>query len=252
MLRARNEESKIVTCLASIISVFDEIVLVDNGSTDRTLELALAFKRAHDERDVIRVFSYPHSIEPCGYRHLATPAESVHSLVYFCNWSLSRCSRAYICKWDADMVLASGEEMRFRGFLQSLDTRPEALWAIPIQTIYRAGDRDWYLASGEVNAEGRLVPNRSAVRHFKAEHWEALRAQIDLPLETVPPLLVYELKDVAEDEFSHWSTRDFPTSRKQREWRNFNLVKNGNMPADLFIRLGDRADLFAGASLSRS
>jgi hypothetical protein len=251
MLRVRNEERKIVSCLASIVSVFDEIVLVDNGSTDRTLELSLAFKHAHDERDVIRVFSYPHGIEPCGSRHLATPADSVHSLVYYSNWCQSRCGRAHICKWDADMVLARGEETRFRAFLESLDTSPEALWALPLQTIYRATDGDWYRANGDVNAEMRVTPNRSAVRFHKAEHWEVPRAEIDLPRRTLEPFLAYELKDVAEDEFSHWSTRDFPTPRKQREWRDFNLVKNGDIPADLFTRLGDGADLFAGSSLTR-
>ena len=34
MLRARNEETKIVACLSSILPIFDEIIFVDNGSVD--------------------------------------------------------------------------------------------------------------------------------------------------------------------------------------------------------------------------
>ena len=38
---ARNEEHFIVDCLESARSFVDEIILVDTGSTDRTVELAL-------------------------------------------------------------------------------------------------------------------------------------------------------------------------------------------------------------------
>jgi hypothetical protein len=52
-------------------------------------------------------------------------------------------------------------------------------------------------------------------------------------------LCIYELKDVAEDEFSHWSGIDFPTERKQREWRHFQQLKQGEAPNAIFEPLSD-------------
>src|SRR5262249_15334550 len=38
----RNEEANIAACLASVAGLLDEIIVVDTGSTDRTIELAHA------------------------------------------------------------------------------------------------------------------------------------------------------------------------------------------------------------------
>ena len=48
---ARNEEEKFPRCLESVAGLFDEIIVVDNGSTDRTAEIARSFGA--------RVFDFP-------------------------------------------------------------------------------------------------------------------------------------------------------------------------------------------------
>jgi len=105
MLRVKNEEAKIAYSLRSIIDSFNEIILVDNGSLDATVEIVRKLKSEIDREDKIRIYSYPFQIARCGPEHFATPEDSVHSLVYYYNWALSRCSLKYVCKWDADMVL---------------------------------------------------------------------------------------------------------------------------------------------------
>jgi Glycosyl transferase family 2/Glycosyltransferase like family 2 len=48
---ARNEEDKLPRCLESVAGVFEEIIVVDTGSTDRTAEIARSFGA--------RVFDFP-------------------------------------------------------------------------------------------------------------------------------------------------------------------------------------------------
>ena len=48
---------------------------------------------------------YPFAVSRAGAEHRDTPADSVHSLTHFYNWSFSHVRTSYSMKWDGDMVL---------------------------------------------------------------------------------------------------------------------------------------------------
>ncbi len=120
MLRVKNEATKIWLCLTSIYDVFDEIVLVDNASTDQTASIVHEFIRSRDDVRKIRLYTYPFNVSRCGEEHAATPENSVHSLVYYYNWTLSKCTRSYVCKWDADMIFDRYKKSAFIDCLNNL------------------------------------------------------------------------------------------------------------------------------------
>lgn len=229
MLRVKNEERRITACLASIVSVFDEIVVVDNGSTDRTAELLREFVEESGHKAAIRLFSYPFAIARCGEEHAATPEDSVHSLAYYYNWCLSRCTHAHVFKWDADMLLIGSAAGRLAAHLDALPRLTPTLISVPIQTVYRDQAGEFYAAVGEINQEPRVFTNMAAIRFRKGDHWEVLRPHLRVEKLAWSEVMVYEIKDTGMDEFSNWTSRDFPTERKQREWRNFNLVRSGRL-----------------------
>lgn len=237
LVRARNEEQKIGHCLRSIVEVFDEVVFVDNGSEDATPAIVQRIKADEDRRNKIKVFDYPFKLARFGPEHDVTPEDSVHSAVYFSNWGLSRCSFAYVCKWDGDMVLKREAREPFGELLQRLDTKQPGCWRLPGQTIYRGLDLEYYLARGEINQEIMLFPYGFNPRFFKEKHWECLKCRPRLPVSDFPPVTFYELKFADEDEFSHWSTNYWPSERKKREWANFHAVKSGRCPSDKFEKL---------------
>ncbi|HET8654386.1 MAG TPA: sulfotransferase family 2 domain-containing protein [Longimicrobiaceae bacterium] len=243
MLRVKNEETKIEGCLASILGVFSEIVLVDNGSTDRTIDVVRRFKAANDDSDAIKIFSYPFAIMRCGEEHLATPADSVHSAVYYYNWCLSRCTRSYVCKWDADMILHRDYRAAWRSVVLSVPfDAPRLKWSA-VQTIYRDAAGDYQLAVGEVNGEFRIFPNCAGVWFVKEEGkpWEILQSKFDLWRDRQPLLGAYEIRDIREDEFSHWTHPGVfgdSSPRKAREFENFNLVREGRITGDRFVNIG--------------
>ncbi len=237
LLRARNEEQKIGHCLRSIIDLFDEVVFVDNGSEDGTLAIVKRIKETEDQGDRVKVYDYPFKLARFGPEHDGTPEDSVHSAVYYSNWGISHCSFAYVCKWDGDMVLKKEARQPLKERLRQLHDNPPRCWTLPGQTIYRDLKRDYYLAKGEINKEIMLFPNGFNPRFFKDKHWECLKCRPRLPVSDFQPVTFYELKFVDEDEFSHWSTNDWPSERKKREWANFHEVKSGNPPGDKFEKL---------------
>ena len=237
MVRVRNEESKIYYCLKSIYDIFDEIVLVDNGSTDRTLEIAREFKSEEDKADKMKIYFYPFKLARCGDEHYGTPGDSVSNITYYTNWALSKCSCRYICKWDGDMVLRKEVRKSFRQFLGQIQTGRKCGWVIYGQTIYRDGWGQYYLAKGEINGEIEIFPNRVNTWFRKFDVFELLSSTPPLRKAQVAGVTFYELKFTDENEFSHWSISDYPTERKKREFENFQLVKTNSIPDSRFEKL---------------
>jgi glycosyltransferase involved in cell wall biosynthesis len=238
LLRVKNEEDKILYCLRSILDVFDEIVLVDNASEDRTAALVKEFRKDLDTTGKIKTRFYPFRLSRLGPEHFNTSWDSVHSMVYFTNWALSFCSRQVVCKWDGDMVLKAAARPSLASHLREVETSPKACWWLYGQTVYRDPRGDFYLASEEINAETRIFPNDGNSRFYKHELYEVLRSDPPLPIiKTFNEVAFYELKFTNIDEFSHWSLADIPTPRKQREQRYFNLVKSGKVHEGPFQKL---------------
>lgn len=226
-VRARNEGTKIEHCLRSILPVFSEIHVIDNGSRDDTGGIVRRLRRSGEAGAKIRLHSYPFSLGRFGPEHDETPADSLHSLVYFTNWALSRCTRRYACKWDADMVLAREQRDAFAGLLAGLGRGWPAAWSLAGQTVYRTPDGSLLAPRGEVNREVRIAPCGYPVRFHKREHWEQLIRPRWLRTHHFAPVCFHELKFLDEEEFDHWSTTAFPSPRKRREWASFQRLREG-------------------------
>lgn len=92
----RNEEMHIARCLDSIAGLVEEIIIVDTGSTDRTVEIVSDYTS--------KVYSYPWTDDFSDAR----------------NYSFSKASMDY-CMWlDADDILPETEKDKFLQLKQSL------------------------------------------------------------------------------------------------------------------------------------
>lgn len=232
MVRVRDESAKIEHCLRSILPVFDQIVVVDNGSEDGTRAIVRSVMEDADPERKIELFDYPHRLARFGPEHGATPADSVHSAVYFTNWALSHCTHRYVCKWDGDMVLRRDVRDEFIAFSRRIQSEPTRCFVLAGQTIYRDADGDFWLARGEVNREIEIFPNGYRCRFIKHPSWERVRRPVYLRKGEFESVCFYELKFADEDEFSHWSTTEWITDRKKREWENFQRILEGGADGD--------------------
>jgi glycosyltransferase involved in cell wall biosynthesis len=92
----KNEEVNLPKCLESVRGVFDEIVIVDTGSTDRTVEIARWFGA--------RVFHFPWIDDFAAAR----------------NEALSHATGDYAFWLDADDVVEPDQVVKLRALLASL------------------------------------------------------------------------------------------------------------------------------------
>lgn len=185
-LIAKNEQTLLPDCLASVRDVVDEVVLVDTGSTDQTVEIA--------ERFGARVFHFPWADDFSAAR----------------NHSLEQASGDWILILDADERLSSASAAILRETLQQTDA--EAV-RVHVRDQVRGVDQIDYLVSVSV----RLFRNRPEYRYQRRVHEqiEAVIAQARLG----PPALNSQLL------VEHLGYLPEVVQRKQKALRNLQWME---------------------------
>ena len=107
MVRVKNEEEFLYPSLKSILDQVDEVVLVDNLSTDQTQSIIRSFERESPTK--VRSYQYNYELRKRGREHWklsSTPGgrSSPHLIANYYNWCLKKCSKPYVLKWDGDMI----------------------------------------------------------------------------------------------------------------------------------------------------
>ena len=234
-IRMKNEEQKIYYCLKSIIDVFDEIVVIDNLSSDNSLNIVKDFKKQYDRDNKIKISNYPFRVARCGDENESTPENSIHSRAYYDNYSLSLCSFKFVFRWDADMILKKEMRTKFKNFLEQVNHTELKVWKIKGTTVYRSLKDEYFVDTSQTYGERRLYPCSYLNRYFKGQKIKnkfSSNLKTSVPSDLFPEVVFFELKFANEDEFSHWTTTEFKKlgrKRKTKEWETLEMIKKGNI-----------------------
>ncbi len=235
VVRVKDEARSLPWSLPPLLRAVRRVVLVDNGSTDGTPAVARAVAEEHGAEDRLEVHRYPFAVARCGDEHLAAPADSVHSLAYFYNWSFAHVRTGYALKWDGDMVLSDRGVAVLRDLAWQLEAA-DVVVRIPRHPLYVADDRRAFVDTGLRNCEPWGWSNRPGHSFAKALDWELPLWRSDIATITLPDWCCVEIKHLDADEFAHWSHTDFDASartrRKRREWEVFTALSGGADPPD--------------------
>lgn len=111
MIRVKDEEEFLYPSVKSIADYVEEIVLIDNGSADRTPSVMESLRREYPHEVVC--YQYNYEVRRQGWEswELALRSEgcsSPHLLASFYNWCLRQYTKPYILKWDGDMIATEG------------------------------------------------------------------------------------------------------------------------------------------------
>lgn len=107
MMRVRDEEEYLERAVESIIDLVDEVVLVDNLSSDKTPQIIAALAERYPGK--VMPYEYPHEVERQGEENERLGStrrgrQSPRLLANYYNWCLRRCTKGIVLKWDGDMI----------------------------------------------------------------------------------------------------------------------------------------------------
>lgn len=229
VLRVKDEAPSLPFVLPPLLRAMDHVLVVDNGSTDGTPEVARETAAKAGRNDKLTLTSYPFAVARAGAEHLAQHELSVHSLSYFYNWCFSQVETRYSWKWDGDMVLTTEGETSI-GDLAWQVGDVQSIIRVPRHGLYLDGDRHGYLDLGLRNAEEWGYPMGPDFVFTKAFEWEVRTTPEHVRSIGLPHGLCVELKYLDGDEFAHWTdpasfATSFRNKRKRREWAVFNALK---------------------------
>lgn len=221
VLRVRNEARNLPHVLPPLLEAgVNELHVVDNGSTDSTLEVARAVVAHAGQASRLFTHAYPHRVSRCGPEHLATSPASLASLAYFYNWAFSLPQTTYALKWDGDMVLTPLGIEHLQHLRPKLLTTPTVL-RIPRHPLYLKNENEAWLDLGWRNVEAFGWPIAPDYVHGKAWDWELPLWPADVKSRTLRRGSCLELKWLEDDEFSHWTHTDFTAGRNRRKRREY-------------------------------
>ncbi len=236
VLRVKDEALNLPFVLPPLLRSLAHVLVIDNGSTDGTPEVARQVAAAIDAGDRLEVVEYPFAVSRCGSEHLNTPADSVHSLTYFYNWAFSQVRTTYTLKWDGDMVLTGEGEHIFQDLTWQLQGQRRRLYMMRVP-LYVESERRAYADTAFRPFETWGWPNAEGYTFGKGIEWEFIRFPPDLARHTLPDGACFEVKWLEADEFSNWSELEFDDTpriaRKLREWEVFTGLQDGRQVDEL-------------------
>jgi GT2 family glycosyltransferase/Flp pilus assembly protein TadD len=125
----KNEEKHLVKCLKSVRDVVDEMIIVDTGSTDKTVDIAIIFGA--------KVFEFPWTGDFAAAR----------------NHSLSQATGNWLLILDADEVLSALDFKELREILHRKSSTPVAYSIATRNYIRNVGVIGWTQNTGEYPEE---------------------------------------------------------------------------------------------------
>ncbi|GCD90330.1 glycosyltransferase [Nocardioides sp. LS1] len=233
VFRVRNEARNLPWVLPPMLEAVQHVVLVDNMSDDGTGEVALEVARSVGAEDRFTLATYPFNVSRAGAEHLRTPADSVHSLTHFYNWSFSHVKTAYSMKWDGDMVLTREGVAALSDLSWQLENS-QAVVAVPRHPLTVVNESEAWIDLGMKFLEPWVYPMGPEFTFVKAFEWEVREFPETSERIVLNDGLCVELKWLDQDEFAHWTDTDFGKARaprKQREWEVDQAIREGRANA---------------------
>ena len=222
IIRAKNEELNIPQCIESVVDLVDEIIFVDNGSTDNTYSLVEEYSKIYQH---IKLYKYNIKVTRAGEDHKsAMQRNDKNTLGLFYNWCLSKATYYNVFKWDADFICIRNN---FINLVKSYNLKNRndkfAIWFTG-KTLFECNN-SYYINYKSFYDEYRIFSYLNDFKWYDGEICEFTDPYLK-KVETrkkykYPYPLFYEIKRTSIDEFSERSSLI-----DKRDINDYNIIEN--------------------------
>lgn len=161
--RLKNWEEFLKQTILSQESFFDEIILVDNNSTDETKQICLDLLNKFQNK--IKFYEYTPEVYPVWHEKWSSIKDnSVHSLSYYYNWTLSKTNYKYVAKLDDDII--AYDEKLIRNITDNI--RDKGLNYLQIIPQLNVSDINWDLKTPISQPNSKILP---PIAWLYLDHW---------------------------------------------------------------------------------
>ena len=232
IIRAKNEELNIPHCIESVVDLVDEIIFVDNGSTDNTYKLVEEYDKIYNN---IKLYKYNIKVTRAGEDHKsAMERDDKNTLGLFYNWCLSKATYYNVFKWDADFICIRNNFIDLVK-LYNLKNRNDkfAIWFTG-KTLFEC-DNSYYINYKSFYDEYRIFSYLNDFKWYNGEICEFtepyLKKVESRKKYKYPYPLFYEIKRTSIDEFSERSS--LIDNRDINDYNIIENLKNTSLPNQL-------------------
>jgi glycosyltransferase involved in cell wall biosynthesis len=253
LLRIKNEESTIEKCILDIVDIADEIIVVDNNSSDNTLNIILDLEKKYNN---IFVYQYKIDIPRCGIEHIQNfkNGNKDNTLTNYYNWTLSKATFNKKIKWDGDFyaIKKTLDELlnKYRNYSNIM-----AVWFSGLTLFIHNNDK--YFKNYSYYNEYRLFCNESeqiwndCIIRNGGNFCETSQNFVDTidNRQIYEKPIYFEIKNTNKDEFSGRST----LFQDGRDKIDFEILENlsNNKTHDLLIKTIDPYQSYLNFKLNK-
>jgi glycosyltransferase involved in cell wall biosynthesis len=227
IIRAKNEEDNIKNCIESVIDLVDEIIFVDNNSSDKTYEMVEEYKKTYDK---IKLYKYNIHVSKAGIEHSnAIKDLNKNTLGTFYNWCLSKATKYNVFKWDADFICIRNNFIQLVN-IYNLRNRDDkfAIWFTG-KTLFE-NNNIYYINDNSFYNEYRIFSYKNDFKWYDGDICEFTEPYLEKcnsqkKYKYIYPLF-YEVKRTSIDEFKERSS--LIDSRDINDHKILNSLKKNN------------------------
>ena len=221
IIRAKNEELNIKYCIESVVDLVDEIIFVDNYSTDNTYNIVKEYQKKYNN---IKLYQYNINVSKVGITHQnALKNNNKNTLATFYNWCLSKATKYNVFKWDADFICIRNNFIQLVD-LYNLKTRNDkfAIW-FSGKTLFENNNK-YYLNNKSFYDEYRIFSYKNDFKWYDGNTCEYVEPYLNNVLinkkyKYLYPLF-YEIKRTSINEFEERSSLI-----DQRDINDYNILQ---------------------------